>query len=86
MKALKDFKDERLSKQEMGNVIGGTWFYCYVRQGDVYTYSYHDFTSTQEMYDWIVKQLGLSENAEANCTKMNTFEGTFDDSIVIAQP
>ena len=80
MKALKDFKDERLSKREMGNVVGGTWFSCVVYEGDTPSYTYHyDFASTAEMYEWI--QMILNDGKNAVC---KPYEDTFERGTDVA--
>ena len=82
MKVLKNFKDERLSKREMGNVVGGTWFSCVVKDSSgktLFTYHY-DFASTAEMYAWI--QMVLNDGKQAECHNSEGFKGNLGDGFV----
>ena len=56
MKALKDFKDERLSKREMGNVIGGVKDQSCVTMGQI-TAIYHFCFTFQEMTQGVSDKL-----------------------------
>ena len=87
MKALKDFQDERLSKREMGNVVGGTWFSCKVEKSDGSSYVYHrDFSSTAEMYGWIQQILSSPDVTKAECANSDSFHGTFGDGMDVVHP
>ena len=73
MKALKDFKDERLSKREMGNVICGVKYQCCVTMGQIATIYHFDFTF-QEMTQWVSDQLTTPGVTGAGCIEESKLE------------
>ncbi|MBO8464446.1 MAG: hypothetical protein IAB93_00435 [Bacteroidetes bacterium] len=74
MKALKDFKDERLSKQEMGNVVGGILYCCSVVKGEITTVSYHEFNPV-EMSQWVADKWMEPGVTFVRCLDTKLFEG-----------
>ena len=77
MKNIRDFKNIRLSKKQMGNITGGKMFQCniYELNGQSSCTRYMNFDSPQDILDWYNS---LPWGTYAEC---NPFQTWRDDTI-----
>jgi len=76
MKNIRDFKNIRLSKKQMGNITGGKMFRCSITEsnGENY-YMYKNFSSPQDILSWYNS---LPWGTSAKCEEFQTWR---DDTI-----
>ena len=75
MKNIRDFKNIRLSKKQMGNITGGKMFQCHISESGREYIRYMNFDSSQDILDWYNS---LPWGTRAEC---NPFQTWRDDTI-----
>ena len=75
MKNIRDFKNIRLSKKQMGNITGGKMFQCHISESGREYIRYMNFDSSQDILDWYNS---LPWGTHAKCTEFQTWR---DDTI-----
>ena len=75
MKNVRDFKNIRLSKKQMGNITGGKMFQCHISESGREYIRYMNFDSSQDILDWYNS---LPWGTSAKCEEFQTWR---DDTI-----
>lgn len=85
MKNVRDFKNIRLSKKQMGNITGGTRFQCntYNKNTNDWDYFVMEFNSPQDILDW---NNSLPNGTFGNCTNIETAHDSWSTNPEIYAP